>query len=217
MNNTIKKSKDFIELELNKLCSAHDIYHIERVFDNSMKIFADEKKWDELIIWIWALFHEMLDEKIFEWKIVEQLEKIEWFLNTLDLSKDQKEKIIYIVKNIWFRKTLDWKKKDKFIEFQIVEDADRLESIWAIAIARTFAYWWKMKRSIYDPSIKPIVNMTLEQYRNYESTSLNHFYEKLFKLKDLINTRLWKEIATERHKFMEIFLEQFFDEWAGIK
>lgn len=215
MNNIIKKAKKIIELELKWLCSAHDIYHIERVYDNSMKIFKWESNWDEVVIWLGALFHEMLDEKFFNWKKEEQVIKINNFLSWFELTKDQKEKIIYIIENLWYGKSLSWKKIDKFIEFQIVEEADRLDAIWAIAIARTFAYWGKIQRPIYEPDVKPIQNMTCEQYYRAESHSINHFYEKLLKLKDEMKTKVWKEIAEERHIFMEKYLEQFFAEWNG--
>lgn len=215
MKSAIEKAKKFIELELYWLCSAHDIYHIERVFDNSMKIFKWEKVWDELVIWIGALFHEMLDNKFYKWQTEDQIKKINEFLDSINLSNEQKEKIIYIVENIGYGKSLSWKKIDKFTEFQIVEEADRLEAIWAIAIARTFAYWWKIQRPIYEPDIKPIQNITCEQYYRAESHSINHFYEKLLKLKDEMKTKVWKEIAKERHIFMEKYLEQFFAEWNG--
>ena len=220
MNNNliIEKAKKFITKELEWLCSAHDIYHIERVYDNSMKILKKENSWDEIIVWLWALLHEMLDEKFYSWQKECQVNKINKFLNSFpELTKDEKEKIIYIIDNIWYWKSLSWKKINKFIEFQIVEDADRLEAIWAIAIARTFAYWWKVKRSIYDPNVLPNKNMTCEQYYSSKNHSINHFYEKLLKLKDVMNTKLWKEIAEKRHKFMEKYLEQFFAEWNWEK
>ncbi len=216
MNNNliIEKAKNFITKELEWLCSAHDIYHIERVYDNSMKILKKENSWDEFVVWLWALFHEMLDEKFYSWQKDDQINKINKFLNSFpELTKDKKEKIIYIIDNIWYWKSLSWKKINKFIEFQIVEDADRLEAIWAIAIARTFAYWWKVKRPIYDPNISPRKNLNCEQYYSSKNHSINHFYEKLLKLKDIMNTKLWKEIAEKRHKFMEEYLEQFFAEW----
>lgn len=210
MNNNliIEKAKNFITKELEWLCSAHDIYHIERVYDNSMKILKKENSWDEFVVWLWALFHEMLDEKFYSWQKDDQINKINKFLNSFpELTKDKKEKIIYIIDNIWYWKSLSWKKINKFIEFQIVEDADRLEAIWAIAIARTFAYWWKVKRPIYDPNISPRKNLNCEQYYSSKNHSINHFYEKLLKLKDIMNTKLWKEIAEKRHKFMEEYLE----------
>ncbi len=215
--NNITKTKNFIKKELEWLCSAHDLHHINRVYKISETIFLEDKKWNKEIILISALLHEMLDNKFFEWVLEKQKEKIENFLNSLELNKQEKEKITYIVENIWYWKSLSWKKIDKFIEFQIVEDADRLESIWAIAIARTFAYWWKKHIPIYDPEIKVELDMTPEEYRNHKWTSINHFYEKLLKLKYLMNTNFWKKIAKDRHKFMETFLEQFFWEWNWEK
>ena len=216
MKNNIELTNEFIYSELEGLCSAHDIYHINRVYMVSKKIFLEDEIWDEEVILISSLLHEMMDDKFFKWVIDIQKIKVEKFLDTLTLTLEQKEKIIYIIEHIWFWKSLGLDICDKFIEFQIVEDADRLEAIWAIAIARTFAYWWKKKRPIYDPNIEVKLNMTQEEYINYEWTSLNHFYEKLLKLKDLMNTKLWKKMADERHKFMETFLEQFLLEWEWI-
>lgn len=214
-NIIINKAKTYISSELIWLCSAHDMYHIERVYDNSIKIFKWEQDWDEIVIWLWAIFHEMLDEKFFQGKKENQINKINDFLNSIELTETQKERIIYIIENIGYGKSLSWKTINKFIEFQIVEEADRLEAIGAIAIARTFTYWWKIKRSIYEPNVKPIENMTCEQYYRAESHSINHFYEKLLKLKDEMKTKVWKKIASERHIFMEKYLEQFFAEWNG--
>jgi len=215
--NNITKTKKFIKEELDWVCSAHDLYHIERVYKISEKIFLEEKNADKEVTLISALLHEMLDDKFFDWVLEKQKEKILDFLNSLELNEKQKEKIIYIIENIWYWKSLSWKKIDKFIEFQIVEDADRLESIWAIAIARTFAYWWKKHRPIYDPEIKVELNMTPEEYRNHKWTSLNHFYEKLLLLKDKMNTKFWKKLAEDRHNFMENFLKQFLAEWNWDK
>ena len=144
-NIIINKAKTYISSELIWLCSAHDMYHIERVYDNSIKIFKWEQDWDEIVIWLWAIFHEMLDEKFFQGKKENQINKINDFLNSIELTETQKERIIYIIENIGYGKSLSWKTINKFIEFQIVEEADRLEAIGAIAIARTFTYWWKTK------------------------------------------------------------------------
>ncbi|NDK07695.1 phosphohydrolase [Candidatus Gracilibacteria bacterium] len=214
-NTIINKAKIYINNELVGLCSAHDMYHIERVYDNSIKIFEGEQDGDELVIGLGAVFHEMLDEKFFQGKKENQIKKINDFLNSIELTDTQKEKIIFIIENIGYGKSLSGKTINKFIEFQIVEEADRLDAIGAIAIARTFAYGGKIKRPIYEPNQKPIENMTCEQYYRAESHSINHFYEKLLKLKDKMKTKVGKQIATERHIFMEKYLEQFFAEWKG--
>lgn len=210
----MQKILDFIEKEISWVCSAHDFYHIKRVYKFSEIIYKDEKKWDEKVILISALLHEMFDNKFFSDKLDEQRKKVDEILEKSDLTKEQKQKIIFIIENIWYWKSLWKKEKIEMIEFQIVEDADRLESIWAIAIARTFAYGGKNNRAIYDPEVPYDENLTEEKYgKASNSSSINHFYEKLLKLKDLLNTKKAREIAERKHKFMEKFLEEFFIEW----
>lgn len=208
----MKKVIEFIEKEISWVCSAHDFYHIKRVCKLAEIIYEDEKKWDKNVILTSALLHEILDNKFFADNLKEQKEKVLEILDKTSLSLEQKNKIIFIIENIWFWKSLGRKEKIEMIEFKIVEDADRLESIWAISIARTFAYWWRKWIPIYDPEIPFDKNLTEEKYWN-SSTSINHFYEKLLKLKNLMNTRKAKEIAEEKHKFLEIFLENFYKEW----
>lgn len=210
----MEKIVEFIKNEISWICSAHDFYHIERVCKFAKIIYKDEKKWDEKVIIISALLHEMFDNKFFSWKLEEQRKKVNEILENSDLTRDQIEKIIFIIENIWYWKSLWRKEKIEMIEFQIVEDADRLEAIWAISIARTFAYGWKHWRVIYDPKIPYEENLTAEKYWNANnSTTINHFYEKLLKLKDLLNTKKAREIAEKKHNFMEKFLEEFFIEW----
>jgi len=205
---------DFVEKELFWLCAAHDFAHIKRVYRLSVEIHKMEWKWDLEIIWISAFLHEILDEKFFKDNILNQKTKLKNIVDSLDLTLLQKEKIMYIVSNIWYWKSLSWAKIDKSIEFQIVEDADRIESLWAIGIARTFAYWGRKGIPLFDPTIKPNLILTKDEYWSNKWTSVNHFYEKLLKLKDLMNTNSWKQIAEQRHKFMETFLEQFYFEWT---
>ena len=214
MQENIKIIYEFVKNELEWVCSAHDLFHIDRVYKLSKQIYEIEKKGDEKVILYSALLHEILDDKFFKEDIKKQKTKILELLKSLDLEEIQIEKILYIVWNIWYWKSL-WKEKiEKNIEFKIVEDADRLESLWAISIARTFAYWWRKWVPIYDPNIKVDNNLTKEKYWK-SSTSINHFYEKLLKLRDLMNTETWKKIAQERHEFLEIFLKQFFKEWEA--
>lgn len=203
--------KDFVKKELEWVCSAHDFFHIGKVFKNALKIQNLEQSWNIEIIWASALLHEMLDEKFYT-DIEKQELKLKEFLISI-IEKEKVEKIIYIIKNIWFWKNLWSEKKEETIEFQIVQDADRLEAIWAIWIARVFAYGWKYKRSIYDPSIPYRKEITTENYRTEKTTSINHFYEKLLKLKDLLNTSWAKKLAQRKHKFMQDFLDEFLAEW----
>ena len=205
-----------MKLEFEWVCTAHDLQHIIRVYNLSKKIYVEEKQWDEIVIYISALLHEMLDKKFFWDKYILQKTKVLDLLKTLGLCDIQIEKIIYILENFWYWISLTWNVIDKSIEFKIVEDADRLESVWAIAIARTFAYWWKKNRAIYDPLIEVELNMTEDKYNSANGTSINHFYEKLLLVKDLMNTKSWKKLSLERHSFVEKFLEHFFCE-IGLK
>jgi uncharacterized protein len=204
---------DFVKSELEWVCSAHDLFHIDRVYKLSKQIYEFEKKWDKEVILYSALLHEILDDKFFKDDIEKQKNKILKLLERLNLKEEQISKIFYIVNNIWYWKSLGKEKIEKNIEFKIVEDADRLESLGAISIARTFAYWGRKWIPIYDPNIEVDLNLTKEKYWSSSWTSINHFYEKLLKLKDLMNTEIWKKIAKERHEFLEIFLKQFFKEW----
>lgn len=211
----IINTTNLVKTELEWLCSAHDFYHIERVWKLAKKIYNEEKNWDLLVIELGALLHESFDRKFYN---KEQLEDkkimLEKFFSEQWLDKDRIEKVFFVIKNVGFGKSLI-RTKDFIItpEFAIVEDADRLEAIWAIAIARVFSYWGKKQRPIHDPNIDNAELVTEESYNNGSPTSIAHFYEKLLKLKDMLNTETAKELAKERHIFMEQFLKQFYAEW----
>lgn len=210
----IKKIEKFVKIEMEWLCSAHDFFHIDRVRKLALKLAQLEWKWDALVVEAWALLHESLDDKFFWDKDLEvKITEIKDFLIALNLSSQQVDDIVFIVKNVGFWKSLERAKDFKWtVEFEIVEDADRLEAIWAIAIARTFAYWWKKWRPIYDPTIQPNSDLNRKSYSKSENTTINHFYEKLLLLKDLMHTNSWAKIARERHEFMEVYLEKFYKE-----
>ncbi|MDD2870899.1 MAG: phosphohydrolase [Candidatus Gracilibacteria bacterium] len=212
----IEKVYNFLKLEFEGVCTAHDLQHIIRVYNLSKKIYVEEKQGDEIVIYISALLHEMLDKKFFGDKYILQKTKVLDLLKTLGLCDIQIEKIIYILENFGYGISLTGNVIDKSIEFKIVEDADRLESVGAIAIARTFAYGGKKNRAIYDPLIEVELNMTEDKYNSANGTSINHFYEKLLLVKDLMNTKSGKKLSLERHSFVEKFLEQFFCE-IGLK
>lgn len=220
MSDTIIKSvEDFVRQEMQWVCTAHDFMHIQRVVSNAQKIQEMEWKWDRDVITISALLHESLDEKFFSAEGMNQ-RKIDLcsFLESLSISWKSIERILFIIENIGFWKSLD--RPDDFpsnIDFQIVEDADRLEAIWAINIARTFSYWGKRRDPIYDPDIQPVlITNKKHYYKNADtSTSFNHFYEKLLLLKDMMHTDSGKHLAEPRHEFMEEFMRVFLAEWRG--
>lgn len=220
----IQKIAHLVQQEMEDLCAAHDFYHIERVVKNAQMIYEGEKRWDIHIILAWAYLHEALDEKFFPSESISQrTQDIQNSLKELWLSEEESKKILFIVENVGFWKSLErWDDFEAPDEFYIVEDADRLESVGAIAIARTFTYGGKKGRPIYDPLYPPRTNLDKEAYyamreTEYKNTSLNHFDEKLFLIKDLMHTETAKNIAQPRHEFMKLFVEQFLGEWEGIK
>lgn len=207
----MEKIKEFVKDLLAKEYSGHDYYHCIRVYNNAMLICKD-MDCDKQLVSVASLLHDVDDAKLFNSKDYDNARKI---LNDLNYEKEYIEKVINIIKDVSF------KGKDSVIpsslEGKIVQDADRLDAIGAIGIARTFAYGGNHNRLIYDPSIKPNLNMDYNQYKNSNNPTINHFYEKLLLLKDMMNLEKSKQIATHRHKFMEEYLKEFYDEWNGIK
>ena len=217
-NFIINETVNFVKKTLQWVEWWHDWRHIYRVWNNAKNIVKNEKneEVDLFIVELWALLHDIADSKFHNWD-----EEIWPKLARIFLKKNNvEEKIIFhvenIIKNISF-KWWNFEQKFKSPELDIVQDADRLDAIWAIWIARTFNYWWHFWRELYNPEIKPNLKMTKEEYKNSNSPTLNHFYEKLFLLKDKMNTESWKKIAEDRHIFMENFLKEFYSEWEWEK
>ena len=207
----MEKIKEYVKELLEKEYSGHDYYHCIRVYNNATLICKD-MDCDKQLVSVASLLHDVDDAKLFDSKDYDNARKI---LNDLNYEKDFIEKVINIIKDVSF------KGKDSVIpsslEGKIVQDADRLDAIGAIGIARTFAYGGNHNRLIYDPSIKPNLNMDYNQYKNSNNPTINHFYEKLLLLKDMMNLEKSKQIAIHRHKFMEEYLKEFYDEWDGNK
>lgn len=208
----IEQTEVYVQKELGQDATGHDWFHVDRVRGNALTIYKQENQGDAFVIEMAALLHDIADEKLND--SVEKGEaKLEAFLNSILLEKETKDHIKQIIETISYkggRKT-----ELATIEAKIVQDADRLDAIGAIGIARAFAYGGKKGQPIYDPNIQVREEMTLEEYRKGKSTSIHHFYEKLLKLKDLLNTKTAKDMAEKRQKMMELFLEQFFQEWNG--
>jgi uncharacterized protein len=193
--------------------SGHDWWHIYRVWKMSKHICEGEKA-DMVIVELAALLHDIAD-----WKFYEGDEEVgprvaKEILQKYDVSTDVVEKVCQIIKETSF-KGVGVKTLPSTIEGKIVQDADRLDAIGAIGIARAFAYGGHKNRVIYDPAIKPVIHQTKEEYTKNQSPTINHFYEKLLLLKDLMNTDTAKEIAISRHLFMEEYLNRFYKEWEG--
>lgn len=209
-NLIIEKTRDFVKEKLYGEGSGHDWFHIERVYKLS-KYIGEKENADLFVVEMTALLHDIDD-----WKFSQGTDTdttvTEKFLTSMNISENDINKIISIIKTMSFKGGVVDSTQNS-IEGKVVQDADRLDAIGAIGIARTFAYGGSKGRQIYDPSINPMKFTSLEQVKNEENHTINHFYEKLLKLKDLMNTKTAKEIAEKRHKFMENFLEEFYSEW----
>ncbi|MFE8695784.1 HD domain-containing protein [Cytobacillus sp. FJAT-53684] len=208
----IVRTESFVKEVLGEDSTGHDWYHIERVRKNALYIAEKENTGDRFIIEMAALLHDIPDEKLNETKEAGE-KKLMDFLESFVLEKNVQEKIIEIIGSISYK---GGKKTELMsVEAKIVQDADRLDAIGAIGIGRTFAYGGKKGHLLFDPAIKVREEMTEKEYRTGKSSTIHHFYEKLLKLKDLLNTDTAREMASKRHQFMEQFLEQFYNEWDG--
>lgn len=208
----IEAAEGFVKNELGNDASGHDWHHIDRVRKNARLIWRKEQKGDWFIIEMAALLHDIPDGKLNESEDA-GWEKLDNFLDSLGLENKIAVKIRDCIETVSFKGGREIKLSS--IEAEIVQDADRLDALGAIGIARTFAFGGKKGHPIYEPGIAVREQMTMEEYRSGNSSSVNHFYEKLLKLKDKMNTAHAKELAQERHQFMETFLKQFYSEWNG--
>ncbi|WP_313119678.1 HD domain-containing protein [Proteiniclasticum ruminis] len=202
--------KKLVESHFHGEASGHDVYHTLRVYRNALML-ANETDCSLETVSLAALLHDVDDEKLFQSKEHQFAKK---FLEEAGISLDLQKRVLEAISTVSFKNRRE--KTPSTIEGMIVQDADRLDALGAIGIARTFAFGGSRGRAMYDPKEKPNLEMTPEEYRNSQGTSVNHFYEKLFLLKDLMNTEAAKEMAREREEFMRRFLEQFYQEWHGF-
>jgi uncharacterized protein len=205
----------FVKNQLKDAEGGHDWFHIERVYKNALFI-AKGEKCDIEIVQLGALLHDIADSKFHDGDENVGPKTARTFLESQNASEETIFHVVNIIENISF-KGGNFEKKFNSIELQIVQDADRLDAIGAIGIARTFNYGGFKNRQIYNPAIAPVLNMSKEAYKISEAPTINHFYEKLLLLKEKMNTDTGKKIALERHKYMENFLSQFYAEWDGEK
>ena len=212
----ISKTADFVRSVLKDAEGGHDWFHIERVWKNAKHI-AEHEDVDLFIVELGALLHDIADAKFYDGDENIGPEKAERFLKSIGIERSVIDHIKNIIRNISYKSGLDTKNTKRFSskEMQVIQDADRLDAIGAIGIARTFNYGGFKNREIYNPEIKPEINLTKEAYKKSTAPTINHFYEKLLLLKDQMNTEAGKKIAENRHKYMEDFLEQFYKEWDG--
>jgi len=215
MDPIIKKTIQFVKETLADAEAGHDWFHIERVYKTALTINAQEKG-DELIVALAALLHDIADPKFNDGDEEIGPRIAGEFLESINVDPSIIEHVKQIIINLSYKASLGivtFHSK----ELDIVQDADRLDAIGAIGIARAFTYGGYKNRVLYDPEIKPNLNMSKEEYKNSTGPTINHFYEKLFLLKDLMKTPAGKNIAQKRHNFMQEYLDQFYDEWAGMK
>ena len=214
-NTLIDKTILFVKTTLAQAEGGHDWFHIERVYKNALLI-AESEKCDMEIVQLGALLHDIADSKFYNGDESIGPKTARTFLESEKVEPTIIDHVIAIIENISFK---GGKVERQFssIELDIVQDADRLDAIGAIGIARTFNYGGFKNRALYNPEIAPNLTMTKDEYKNNEAPTINHFYEKLLLLKVKMNTQTGKQIAQDRHRYMEDFLEQFYAEWEGRK
>ncbi len=210
----IEVTKKFVRTTLADAEGGHDWFHTLRVYNNALLIAKNEDV-DEFIVAIGALLHDIADSKFNDGDESIGPKIAREFLFKHNVDSLVIEHIINIIENISFKKTLETSEGFTSQELDVIQDADRLDAIGAIGIARCFNYGGFKNRPIYNPNIMPNLFMTKEEYKNSSAPSINHFYEKLLLLKDKMNTKTGRRIAESRHQFMEDYLDQFYAEWNG--
>lgn len=217
MNNPdlINKTILFVKQKLENAEGGHDWFHIERVYKNALQI-AEGEVCDGIVVKLGALLHDIADSKFHNGDETIGPKIAREFLESEYVDPTTIQHVIKIIENISF-KGGNTQKTFSSIELDIVQDADRLDAIGAIGIARAFNYGGFKNRPLFNPNIAPNLHMSKEEYKNSQAPTLNHFYEKLLLLKDKMNTETGKQIAQERHRYMEGFLSQFYAEWDGEK
>jgi len=209
----IQHTIEFVKQMLSDAEGGHDWWHIYRVWKLSKQI-AQTEKVDIFIVELGALLHDIADSKFNDGDEEIGPRKAREFLTSLHVQEDVINHVENIISNISFkggRHTQNFKSP----ELDVIQDADRLDAIGAIGIARTFNYGGHKNREIYNPEIEPNLSMTKKEYKNSDAPTINHFYEKLLLLKERMNTDTGKSMAEHRHKFMEQFLDEFYKEWDG--
>ncbi len=211
MKNHLTLTINFVKEKLEGAEAGHDWFHIERVWKLSKKI-AEQEGGNLEVIELSALLHDIADPKFHNGDETLALKISKDFLEEIHVEGELIEQVLFVIKNISFKNRAEAPENPP-LELQIVQDADRLDAIGAIGIARTFNFGGFKNNLMYHPEIKPNLGMNKEEYKKSNGTTINHFYEKLLLLKDLMNTETAKKIASERHNFMLQFLDEFYKEW----
>jgi uncharacterized protein len=212
----LKKTEDYVKKKFEADATGHDWWHVRRVFRNASTIAKREKGADIFIVKLGALLHDIADFKFHGGDDVVGGKVAKKWLKSIGVDNATTEKIVHIVNNVSF-KGVGVASKMESLEGKIVQDADRLDAIGAIGIARTFAYGGHMGRPMYNPEGKTRNNKSFEEYKKGAPSTIHHFYEKLLHVRELMNTKTGKKIAIERHRFLEMYLERFYLEWRGVK
>lgn len=208
----LEATEHFVEEQLAGEASGHDWWHIVRVRNLARRIAADEAA-NTFICELAALLHDLADEKIAGSEEA-GLALVQNWLDEQEVELSAQLAVLHIIQHMSYKGGTQ-NTVQLSLEGQVVQDADRLDAIGAIGIARTMTFSGNKGRLIHDPNLSARENMTLEEYRSGRDTAILHFYEKLLKLKDLMNTETAKKLARERHAFLETYLEQFYAEWEG--
>ena len=219
MNNSeiINQTIQFVKITLQGAEGGHDWFHIERVWKNA-KLIAKEENVDLFIVELGALLHDIADAKFYDGDESIGPKKAKEFLTSIGINETIIQHIVNIIDNISYKNSLESSsKKFNSKELDVIQDADRLDAIGAIGIARAFNYGGFKNREIYNPKISTDLNLSKEAYKKSNAPTINHFYEKLLLLKDKMNTNSGKQLAEKRHAFMEQYLNQFYKEWEGEK
>ncbi|MUU78974.1 HD domain-containing protein [Winogradskyella endarachnes] len=212
----IASTIDFVKTELKNAEGGHDWFHVERVYKNTLLI-AKHENVNITVVSLAALLHDIADSKFHNGDETIGSKKASAFLLSKNVDSEIIEHVAQIIDNMSFKNSFDLNTAFNSLEMEVVQDADRLDAIGAIGIARCFNYGGFKNRALYNPEIKPNLNMTKAEYKNSNAPTINHFYEKLLLLKDQMNTKTGKRIALERHNYMKGFLKQFYAEWEGKK
>ena len=210
----IEATKTFVKETLKDAEGGHDWFHIERVYKNALLIAKGETA-DLLVVTLGALLHDIADSKFYNGDSTIGPKVAGAFLLKHNIDSATINHVIKIIENISYSSNIGIENAFKSIELDVVQDADRLDAIGAIGIARTFNYGGFKNRALYNPEIKPNLNLTKAEYKASNAPTINHFYEKLLLLKDMMNTKTGGKIAKQRHQYMVDFLQQFDAEWEG--
>ncbi len=211
----LKASRKFVRHQCEKQESGHDWWHIVRVTNLALTI-AKTEACDPFIVEMGALFHDIADTKFNAHKDGDAAVVIREFLLSCNADEATISQVIHIANSVSFRKSIGTNIQLN-PELAVVMDADRLDAIGAIGVARAFSFGGYKMRPFYDPDQSPILEITADTYEKRKSTTINHFYEKLLLLKDRMNTETARKMAEQRHHFMMMYLDQFYDEWKGLK